>query len=127
MSGRGTYRLAWCIWALVVLLTAITLVLQVKNAPSAWLVDSVNSLILLAFATVGCTHRVAPSGESHRLDLLCQRSLWVLGIFGEEYAVYALFTAPGSLPAGALAGGRRRSHSRGSLVPYPHLLTAALS
>ena len=33
MSGRSAYRVAWCIWALVVLLIAITLILQIKNAP----------------------------------------------------------------------------------------------
>ena len=104
MSGRSAYRVAWCIWALVVLLIAITLILQIKNAPSAWLVDSVNGLVLLAFAAVGSL--IASRRPENRIGwIFCASALlWVIGIFGEEYAVYTVFTVPDSLPAGALVG-----------------------
>jgi hypothetical protein len=104
MSGRSAYRVAWCIWALVIVISAVTLVLQVKNAPSAWLVDSVNSLILLAFATIGAL--IASRRPENRIGWIFSASalLWALGTFGEEYAVYTIFTAPGSLPGGALLG-----------------------
>ena len=104
MSGRAAFRLAWCIWVLVVVITGVTLLLQIKNAPSAWLVNGVNSLILLAFATVGAL--IASSRPQNRIGWIFSASalLWILGTFGEEYAVFTLFTAPGSLPAGAYLG-----------------------
>jgi hypothetical protein len=70
MSRRAAYGLAWCLWALAVLITATTLVLQIANAPSAWLEDSINSLILLAFASVGAgfSAPALSSGSWERLE-----------------------------------------------------------
>ena len=72
--------------------------------PSAWLVDSVNGLVLLAFAAVGSL--IASRRPENRIGwIFCASALlWVIGIFGEEYAVYTVFTVPDSLPAGALVG-----------------------
>ena len=104
MSKRAAFWLAWYIWTLFVVMAIVSLVFQIKNAPSAWLSDSFNGLILLAFATVGSL--IASRRPENPIGwLFCTSALlWVLGNGLEEYAIYALFTAPGSLPAGALLG-----------------------
>jgi uncharacterized membrane protein YhaH (DUF805 family) len=53
MSRRIAFWLAWCTWVLFVVIAIVTLLFQIKNAPSAWLSDSFHDLTLLAFATVG--------------------------------------------------------------------------
>ena len=104
MSRRTAFWLAWCTWVCFLALAIVTLLFQVKNAPSSWLSDSLDSLILLAFATVGSL--IASRRPQNPIGwIFCISALlWVLGNFLEEYAVYALFTAPGSLPAGAVLG-----------------------
>jgi hypothetical protein len=59
---------------------------------------------MLAFATVGAL--IVARRPENRIGWIFSASalLWALGTFGEEYAVYTIFTAPGSLPAGALLG-----------------------
>jgi hypothetical protein len=104
LSRRTAFWLAWCLWGLFLVLAVVSLFFQIKNTPSAWLFDSFNSLIPLALATVGSL--IAPRRPENPIGwLFCVSALlWVLGSGLEEYAVYALITAPGSLPAGALLG-----------------------
>ncbi len=104
MSKRTAFWLAWFTWGLYLVIAIVTLLFKMKNAPSEWLSDIFNALVLLAFATVGALiasrHPQNPIGWIFCISTL----LWALGVFLLEYAVYALITIPGSLPAGALMG-----------------------
>ena len=54
MSHRTTARLAWSMWVLTVLATALTLLLASLNEPTSSLQNTaVISLLVLAFSTVG--------------------------------------------------------------------------
>src|SRR5216683_1076053 len=101
---RTAFWLAWFTWGLYLVIAIVTLLFKMKNAPSEWLSDIFNALVLLAFATVGALiasrHPQNPIGWIFCISTL----LWALGVFLLEYAVYALITIPGSLPAGALMG-----------------------
>ena len=127
MSKRAAFWLAWYIWTLFVVMAIVSLVLQIKNAPSAWLVDSVNGLILLAFATVGSL--IASRRPENPIGwIFCASAfLWVLGNrLGGIRDLCSLYGA--GLAARRSATGRRwRIDRRDSLVPYPHLPAAALS
>ena len=104
MSKRATFWLAWFACGLYLVIAIVTLFFQMKNAPSQLLSDIFNALVLLVFATVGALiasrHPQNPIGW-----IFCTSTLLsALGVFLLEYAVYALITVPGSLPAGALMG-----------------------
>ncbi len=104
MSKRTAFGFAWFTWALYLVIAIVTLPFQMKNTPSGLLSDIFNALVLLAFATVGALiasrRPQNPIGWIYCIGTL----LWALGNFMKEYAVYALITVPGSLPAGALMG-----------------------
>ena len=104
MRSRTAFWLAWCTWVAFVAIATAALIFQIKNAPSAWLSDAFTSLTLLALATVGSL--IASRRPQNPIGwIFCAGALlWVLGSGLVEYAIYALFTAPGSLPAGALLG-----------------------
>src|SRR5215831_17543684 len=104
MSKRTTFWLAWSSLGLYLLIAAATLPLQMKNAPSAWLDDLSRVLVLLTCATVGAL--IASRRPQNAIGwIFCASALlWGLGALLQEYAVYALITAPGALPAGALMG-----------------------
>src|ERR1700693_3658713 len=104
MSKRPAFWLAWFAWVLLLVIAIVTLLFQMKNAPSELLSDIFNSLVLLAFATVGTL--IASRRPQNPIGwIFCIGTLlWALGVFMLEYAVYALITMPGSLPAGALMG-----------------------
>src|SRR5258706_6472077 len=104
MSKRTAFWLAWFTWGLYLVIAIVTLLLQMKNAPSELLNDIFNALVLLAFATVGAL--IASRRPQNPIGwIFCISTLlWALGVFMLEYAVYALMTVPGSLPAGALMG-----------------------
>jgi len=104
MSGRAASWLAWSSWGLYLIIAIATLPFQVKNAPSAWLDDLSRVLVLLACATVGAL--IASRRPENAVGwIFCASALlWGLGALMQEYAVYALITAPGSLPAAALLG-----------------------
>ena len=102
MSGRMAGWLAGGMWALAVLAVGLTLLLASLNEPaSSFWNTAVLSLVILAFSTVGALV------SSHRSEnpigwLFCSGALlWILGELTLEYGVYALTTAPGTLPAGA--------------------------
>jgi hypothetical protein len=101
MSLRAA-SLAWGMWVLTVLATALTLVLTSLNEPSSFFRDMlVLALLLLAFSTVGAL--VASRRPGNPIGwLFCAGAIvWMLGELALQYAVYALITAPGALPGGA--------------------------
>jgi hypothetical protein len=104
VSKRLAFWLAWFTWVLYLVIAIVTLLFQMKNAPSELLSDIFNALVLLAFATVGAL--IASRRPQNPIGwIFCSSTLLLaLGNFLLEYAVYTLITVPGSLPAGALMG-----------------------
>jgi signal transduction histidine kinase len=104
MSRRIVFWLAWFTWALYLVIAISTLLFKMTNAPSELLSDAFYALVLLAFATVGAL--IASRRPQNPIGwIFCISTLlWALGVLMLEYAVYALITMPGSLPAGALMG-----------------------
>jgi uncharacterized membrane protein YhdT len=103
MSHRTAARLAWSLCALVLALTALSLILLAQNHSqnthiyAPWL-D--NTLTAISFAPVGALiasrHPTNPVGW-----LLCLYGLVIsVSHFGAQYAIFALLTQPDSLPAG---------------------------
>jgi signal transduction histidine kinase len=104
MSKRATFWLAWFSLGVYLLIAIATLLFELKNAPSTWLNDLSRALVLLACAMLGAL--IASRRPQNAIGwIFCVTALlWGLGALLQEYAVYALITVPGSLPAGALAG-----------------------
>jgi hypothetical protein len=104
MSKRTAFWLAWFTWVLYLVITIVTLLFQMKNAPSELLNDLFGALVLLAFATVGSL--IASRRPENTIGwIFCISTLlWALGDVLLEYTTYAFITVPGSLPAGALLG-----------------------
>jgi hypothetical protein len=104
LRSRTAFWLAWCTWGEFVAIATPALIFQIKNAPSAWLSGASASLTLLALATIGAL--VASRRPENPIGwIFCASAvLSVLSSGLLEYAVYALITAPGSLPAGAYVG-----------------------
>src|SRR6266516_1007693 len=104
MRKRTAFWLAWCTWVLYLVIAIVTLLFQMKNAPSEWLSDIFDALVLLSFATVGAL--IASRRPQNPIGwIFCISTLlWALGTLLQEYTSYALITVPGSLPAGALLG-----------------------
>ena len=104
MSKRTAFWLAWFTWVLYLVIAIVTLLLQIRDDPSAWLNDLFDALILLAFATVGSL--IASRRPENLIGwLFCISTLfWALGSLLQEYTTYALITVPGSLQVGALMG-----------------------
>ena len=109
MSGRTSSRLAWSMWALALMSFVVTGVLRFLNAstptvdPRAPLVlDFWYLLLFMSFATVGALVVSRQPGNVIGW-LFCYLGLtFPLAGAGEEYALYALVTEPGSLPGGAV-------------------------
>ena len=96
-------RLAWLLWAICLALAGLAIVFAVKRGrplgePVADILPAVTWTI--AFSLVGAV--VASRRPRHRLGwIFCIVGLSQgLVTFTNEYAVYALWTAPGSLPGG---------------------------
>ena len=86
---------------MTVLSTATALSLASLNEPSSSLQTvAFTSLVILAFSTVGAF--IGSRRPENPIGwLFCSGALvWILGELALEYGVYALITAPGSLPAG---------------------------
>ena len=104
MSGRMAGWLAWGMWVLTMLATALTLLLASLNEPlSSFRNAALISLLILAFSTAGAL--VASRRRQNPIGwLFCSGALvWILGELSLEYGVYALVTGPGAFPAGAWA------------------------
>src|SRR5215211_684072 len=104
MSPRIAAWLAWSLWALSVMLTALSLLLLVSNLTqpnthiyNTWLDNTLNAV---CFSTVGAF--VASRRPENLVGwLLCLFALSEsIQLFGGEYAIYALLAHPNSLPAG---------------------------
>jgi hypothetical protein len=104
MSGRTAGWSAGGIWASTVLAMVLTLLLAALNEPTSSLRNTVFvSLVILAFSTVGALIG-ARRPENPIGWLFCSGAFaWILGELALEYGVYALITAPGTLPAGTWA------------------------
>jgi fumarate reductase subunit C len=103
MSGRTARWTAWGLWALTVVAVAPTLSLASVNEPSSMRNMVFVSLLILAFSTVGAL--IGSRRPENPIGwLFCSGALaWILGELALEYGVYALITAPGTLPAGTWA------------------------
>jgi hypothetical protein len=102
MSTRRAARLAWSLWALSLVLAALSLLLVIGNAPSeySW-DDGLYVLPFLAFSMVG-TLVAARRPENPIGWIFCAIAVSNLAsTFAHQYSVYALVARPGSLPAGA--------------------------
>jgi hypothetical protein len=109
MSPRAATWLAWSMCLLCVALAAAGLILALLNGHTlgeiflAWFGPSVATLLtqIVSFSVVGALI------ASHRPEnpigwLFCAAALFYgIEIAGEEYAIYAFLTNPGSLPLGA--------------------------
>jgi hypothetical protein len=107
VSSRTAARAAWSMWALALLSFAVSGVLRLLNAstptvePRTPLVlDFWYLLLFMSFATVGAL--VASRRPGNAIGwIFCYLGLsFPLVGAGEEYALYALVTEPGSLPGG---------------------------
>ena len=103
-NWRAATWLAWSAWTLTVLAVAFTLFFVSLNENSSAFGNAIpTSALILAFSTVGAL--VASRRPGNRIGwLFCSGALmWALGELALEYAVYALISAPGSLPAASWA------------------------
>ncbi len=107
MSKRSATWLAWSMWALSLVLTALSLYLLMLSLSHAgihiyvnWLFDT---LLAIGFLTVGAI--VASRRPENPISwLFCIIGLlFAVGHFCGEYAIYTLLAAPGSLPVGEAA------------------------
>jgi hypothetical protein len=102
-KGHTTVWLAWLLWMVSVVLAGLSILFGIGNgrSPESLLGDLLPAVtLMIAFASVGVL--VATKRPEHPLGwLFC-----VVGVsqglvtFTNEYAVYALWTAPGSVPGG---------------------------
>ena len=105
MSTRAAARLAWSACALSLALPVLSLVFLIPNLThpdvpvySFWIE---NVLFSVGFSTVGAVIVPQIPPENRTGWLFCAIGLlWAVAHFSAEYAIYALLTAPGSLPAG---------------------------
>jgi hypothetical protein len=101
VSGAVARWMAWGVWASTVLAIALTLFLAMPNEPSTSLRDTAFvSLVIFAFSTVGALVGSRRPENPIGWLFLSGAFVWILGELALEYGVYALITAPGTLPAG---------------------------
>ena len=102
MSARGV---AWSLWTLSLTLSCAVIVFRVLNSstptaepPGPLVLDVGILLLFLSFATVGAL--VVSRRPGNLVGwIFCAMGLFMpFALSGEEYAVYALVTRPGSLP-----------------------------
>ena len=102
MSRRAASWLAWSVSVSTLVVMALAFLLASLNVPtSSALVTACLLVVIVAFSMVGAL--VASRRPENPIGWLfcCGAFVWGLGELGLEYGVYALVTAPGSLPAGA--------------------------
>ncbi len=103
--ARISAPLAWSVWALSVACAALGLLFLYLNGHFANVLEEegVDAVAAIAFPTVGAIIASRrPQNPIGWIFCLVGLSLGV-AIFAAEYAVYALVTEPGALPAGVLA------------------------
>jgi hypothetical protein len=108
MSRRAAVRLAWSLWALSIVLTALSLLLLVliRSHPEVHIFDHWldSTLAAIAFSTVGAVIAPrTPSGNPIGWLFCVVGLLFALAHFSAEYAIYTLLAAPGPLLPGGEA------------------------
>ncbi|WP_328993436.1 hypothetical protein OG394_03845 [Kribbella sp. NBC_01245] len=102
-------RLAWSVWGLCVVLTAVALVLFVINGParpagSYGSLDAVIDVAILGFPTVGAMIAARQPDNAIGWLFLATGLGNTVAQALLEYGAYALLRAPGTVPGGAWAG-----------------------
>ena len=98
MTARTAARLAWSLCAGCMVGGGVVVVLQLLNGTSelGW----APLAAVLAFAVVGALVASRQPRNSVGWLLLAVALCMTVRLVGESYAIYALITAPGSLPGG---------------------------
>ena len=104
MSRGGVGWAAGGAWGATVLAAGPALYLAVQNEVSSPRDTALVCVLILAFSTVGALISVRRSGNAIGWLFLLGALVWMLGELALEYAVYALVSRPGALPAGAWVG-----------------------
>ncbi|EFH80790.1 hypothetical protein [Ktedonobacter racemifer] len=104
MSKRMAFWLAWSVWLLCLGMVIATLFSQIRQEPAGWFGELFDTLVLLAFATVGAL--IASHRPEHPIGwLFCASTLlWTLGVVLVEYTVSDFLANPAVSPLEALAG-----------------------
>jgi two-component system NarL family sensor kinase len=108
MSHRTAAWVAWSLWALTLVLTALSLLLLALNRsePNVHLYDfwAESTLGALTFSTVGAF--VASRRSENPIGwIFCAIGLYAgIGHFAGQYAIYAILARPDGLPGGPALG-----------------------
>ena len=108
MSRRGTTRLAWAVCAIAIALAFAALVFLILNSStpgvsnfgSSRIGDALFGIVVLAFPAVGALIASRRPQNPIGWIFVGLGSLFAVAAFANQYALYALLTEPGSLPAG---------------------------
>jgi hypothetical protein len=111
MSLRAAARLAWPLWALIVVLTVLMGLFyllslaawgEVPDRAPPWFAPLM-ALMLVSFSTVGAIIAARRPDNAVGWSLLVISLALGAAFVGQVYADYTLVAAPGSLPGGAVA------------------------
>jgi hypothetical protein len=101
VSERGAARLAWALTALSTVLLVLAVVLLLLNRDLGFKALSPHLFLVPGFAVVGLVLAVRRPGNAIGWLFVGMGLVAAVQAFAFEYAVRALVTAPGSLPAAA--------------------------
>jgi hypothetical protein len=101
VSGQAVARLAWALTALSALLLVLAVVLLVLNRDLGFMALSPHLVVVPGFAVVGLVLAVRRPGHAIGWLFVAMGLVAAVHSFAFEYAMRALVTAPGSLPAGS--------------------------
>jgi hypothetical protein len=101
VSGHAITRLAWALTALSALLLVLAVVLLVLNRDLGIRALSPHLVVVPGFAVVGLVLAVRRPGHAIGWLFVAMGLVAAVHSFAFEYAMRALVTAPGSLPAGS--------------------------
>jgi hypothetical protein len=111
ISLRAAARLAWPLWALTVVLTALLGLFyllslsawgEIPDRAPPWFVPLM-ALMLVSFSTVGAVIAARRPDNAVGWSLLAMGLALGVAFFGQVYADYTLVAHPGFLPGGAVA------------------------
>jgi hypothetical protein len=107
MTRRRAAWLAWSVWALTLALTCAALTFGVLNRSTpdestlgSEVGDAFFVIALLMFSTLGALVASRRPGNPIGWIFVGLAAMFAIAAFADGYATYALFTKPGSLPAG---------------------------
>jgi hypothetical protein len=101
VSERGAARLAWALTALSTVLLVLAVVLLLLNRDLGFNALSPHLFLVPGFAVVGLVLAVRRPGNAIGWLFVGMGLIAAVQAFALEYAIRALVTAPGSLPAAA--------------------------